>query len=128
MQLRLINDLPFIAVTIAYQGASTVIPNVLIDTGSATSIFSADQLLKIGLSPAPEDILYTIRGVGGSEVVFTRRVDYLQNEAHKIPDFGIEVGGMDYGFNILGILGMDFLIKSRAILNLGLFEINFPVT
>jgi hypothetical protein len=125
MQLKIKNDLPFITVTIAYQGASIAISNVLIDTGSATSIFSADQLIKIDLAPLPEDILYTIRGVGGSEVVFSRQVDYLQLGEQKIQDFQIEVGGMDYGFEILGILGMDFLTQSRAILDLGLLEINF---
>ncbi len=126
MQLNIKNDLPFATVTISYLGASTVIPNVLIDTGSATSIFSADQLRKINLTPAPEDILYTIRGVGGTEVVFSRRINYLQIGEKRIPDFLIEVGGMDYGFDILGILGMDFLTQSQAILNMGLLEIDFP--
>jgi hypothetical protein len=35
-----------------------------------------------------------------------------------LDDFEIGVGGMDYGFAIEGILGMDFLTKTGAILNL----------
>jgi hypothetical protein len=125
MQLKIKHGLPYVTVTIAYQGEVTEIPDVLIDTGSATSIFSADHLIKIDLTPAPEDILYTIRGVGGTEVVFSRGVDYLQVGKKTVANFQIEVGGMDYGFDISGILGMDFLLQSRAIMDLGNLEITF---
>ena len=125
MQLDLWNGLPFVRVSIGYQGAIIEIPNVLVDTGSATSIFSADELTKINLFPAPEDILYTIRGVGGSEVVYSRTIEYLQVGEQKIASFSIEVGGMDYGFNIQGILGMDFLMAAGAILDLSKMQIEF---
>jgi len=118
MQLFLIDNLPYVTVILAYQGESAEISNVLIDTGSATSIFSADHVAKIHLTPAPEDILYTIRGVGGTEVVFSRKVDYLQVGDRKVRGFQIEVGGMDYGFGILGILGMDFLTEAGAVIDL----------
>jgi hypothetical protein len=97
----------------------------LIDTGSATSIFSADQVIKINLIPAPEDILYTIRGVGGNEVVFSRKVDYLLVGERKETNFQIEVGGMDYGFEIQGILGMDFLTQAGAVIDLDKMELYF---
>lgn len=38
-------------------------------------------------------------------------------------DFTIEVGVMDYGFDINGILGMDFLIETGAIIDLARMEI-----
>lgn len=125
MQLEIRNGLLFINVAIGYQGAVIEIPNVLIDTGSGTSIFSVDALSKINVFPAPEDILYTIRGVGGSEVVFTRVVDYVQVGEQMLTGFTIEVGGMDYGFNIQGILGMDFLTRAGAILDLSKMQIEF---
>jgi len=125
MQLQFKNDLLYISVIIAYQGVKTEISNVLIDTGSATSIFSADQVIKINLIPAPEDILYTIRGVGGNEVVFSRKVDYLLVGERKETNFQIEVGGMDYGFEIQGILGMDFLTQAGAVIDLDKMELYF---
>ena len=71
-------------------------------------------LLLFGIVPLPEDILHTLRGVGGTEVVFTRRPDSLQvGREHRLTNFEIEVGGMDYGFEMHGILGMDFLIQGR---------------
>lgn len=65
MQLSLKDNLPFTTVTIACQGAAIAIPHVLVDTGSATTILSADMLASIHIFPSPEDVLYTIRGVEG---------------------------------------------------------------
>jgi len=39
-------------------------------------------------------------------------------------DFEIEVGAMDYGFKINGIVGMDFLIKGKFLINLAQLEAN----
>jgi hypothetical protein len=58
-------------------------------------------------------------------VVFSRQVDYLQLGERRLTDFEIEVGGMDYGFAINGILGMDFLTNARAIIDLGILTIQF---
>ena len=40
-------------------------------------------------------------------------------------DFEAEVGEMDYGFEIGGILGMDFLRSARAIIDPGELTIDF---
>jgi len=103
---------------LAYHEKEIEIDNILIDTGSATTILSADELNKIGISPLPEDIIYTIRGVGGIETVFTRMLDYIEldGKRHLKPD--VEIGGMDYGFEINGILGMDLLLKLGVVINL----------
>jgi predicted aspartyl protease len=125
MQLKLVDDLPFATVALAYQNKTVEIANVLIDTGSATTVLAADLVAQIGLVPAPDDNLYIIRGVGGVEVVFACRVDYLQLGERQLTDFEVEVGGMDYGFEINGILGMDFLTRARAIIDLGELTIRF---
>ena len=125
MRLILKDDLPFVQVTVAYQGAELEISDVLLDTGSATTILAADQLSRIGIVPEPSDILYTIRGVGGIETVFTRRIGQLRIGQRKVSDFEIEVGGMDYGFAIQGILGMDYLLEAGAIINLRDLSLEF---
>jgi hypothetical protein len=81
--------------------------------------------VNVKIIPRAEDILHAIHGVGGSEVVFTRRIDYLKVGERSIADFEIEVGGMDYGFKISGILGMDFLTRAGAIINLREMRIEF---
>jgi hypothetical protein len=118
MQLLLKDNLPFVVVTIAYSGQTVEAKHVLVDTGSATTIVAADVVAHIQVVPTPDDELRIIRGIGGSEVVFSRVVDYLQIGEYKLRRFEVEVGGMDYGFQIDGILGMDSLTEMGAIINL----------
>ena len=125
MQLELKDGLLFTTVTLTYQGARLDIPHVLIDTGSATTVLSADTVAGIQLVPSAHDVLRTIRGVGGSEVVFVRVVDLLTVGESSLPQFEIEVGGMEYGFEINGILGMDFLVGTGALINSRAMEIEF---
>lgn len=103
MSLTLRDNLPFTTVTVTYQGATMDIPHVLVDTGSAATLLAADIVAAIGIVPLPHDTLHTIRGVGGTEVVFTRRLDYLEVGERRLTDFEIEVGSMDYGFEMNGI-------------------------
>jgi predicted aspartyl protease len=125
MQLTLKDDLPFVDLTLVYKGVTLTVLEVLVDTGSASTIFSANQVANIALLPEPTDILHTVRGVGGSEAVFTRRVDRLQVDDHAVEHFEIEIGGMEYGFAINGILGMDYLTRVGAIINLNTLALEF---
>jgi len=125
MHIPLKDNLPFRTVTISYKGNTLDIPNILIDTGSGTTILSADIVAAINIIPSPEDTPYTIRGVGGSEVVFPRKVDFLKVGEQSITDFEVEIGGMDYGFEINGILGMNFLLCAGAIINFRTMNLEF---
>ena len=124
-RLSLKHELPFTTISMAYNGIPIEISDVLVDTGSASTILAADIVVNVKIIPRAEDILHAIHGVGGSEVVFTRRIDYLKVGERSIADFEIEVGGMDYGFKISGILGMDFLTRAGAIINLREMRIEF---
>ncbi len=127
MQLQFRDNLPFVSLKVTYSGKSIEIPHVLVDTGSASTIFSADYLEKVSIAPSADDILHTIRGVGGVEVVYLREVDFLELGRCKVSNFEVEVGGMDYGFDINGILGMDFMTKAGAIINLQDMTIDFAL-
>ncbi len=78
MNLRLQDGLPFIEVTLDHHGQRLILPHVLLDTGSAGSLFAADELLKINVCLEPHDPLRRIRGVGGSEFVFVKTLDHLR--------------------------------------------------
>jgi hypothetical protein len=125
MQLSLKYDLPFTTITVAYNGSAKEIPNVLVDTGSGSSILSADLMMEIGILPSPDDTLYSICGVGGNEAVFARKVEYVQAGEIRISGFEIEVGGMDYGFEINGILGTDFFLQAGAVIDLKELRMEF---
>lgn len=128
MQLQVKDDLPFTNARIVFRGSKINVENVLVDIGSAATLFASDVVAAVQITPQPEDQLYTIRGVGGSEVVFTRQIDGLQVGECTVLDFEVEIAGMDYGFEINGILGMDFLRQAGAILNLHKMTIDFVLT
>lgn len=118
MELALWHNLPFIKLTVAFQGQVMNVDQILVDTGSATTVLSADLMAQINIVPSLDDILYTIRGVGGTETVFSRQVDFLQVGNSRVPSFEVEIAGMRYGFPINGILGMDFLLQAGAVISL----------
>ena len=125
MRLALRDSLPFITVSITYCGAGLEIPNVLVDTGSAGTLLAADMLAKIGIVPEPYDTLVKVYGVGGAESVFARRMDRLQVGDQTVEGLEISIGAMDYGLEINGILGMDFLLAAGAVINLCGLEMHF---
>lgn len=58
-----------------------------------------------------------MRGVGGTEYVFTKTIDGIIVAGTKVNKPSIQSGAMDYGFEIDGILGMDLLTKLYAIID-----------
>ena len=127
MQLYLQDNLLFTDILICYQSIELNISHVLIDTGSASTVLSADMVETINIFPEPNDPLHIVRGVGGSEVVFEKHLDYLQIGSQRIKQFAVEIGAMDYGFAIHGILGMDFLLQAGAVLDLNAMQIEFKI-
>lgn len=110
--------LPFCKVTLNYKGKSMSLDNVLLDTGSGGTVFKMDKVDKLGITIEKDDTIETISGVGGVEFVYKKNIDSIKLEDLEIRDFKIEVGVMDYGFDINGIIGMDFLKKVGAIIDL----------
>ncbi len=123
MKIRVQDGLPFISATVNHRGQALTLNQVLVDTGSMGTIFSVDKLAEIGVELEMQDSLEQIRGVGGIEFVFTKRIDRISANDLTVADFEVEVGAMNYGFNIEGIVGMDFLTQTRAIVDLAELEL-----
>ena len=123
MKIRLEGGLPFVSATLRYAGREISLEQVLLDTGSGGSVFAADDVSRLGVLPEPEDPIQRIRGVGGTEYVFSKRLDALLLGSMQVDAFRIQVGSMSYGFHIQGILGMDFLLQAGAVIDLKELEI-----
>jgi hypothetical protein len=80
-------------------------------------------MLSIGLEYAADDAVHRIHGVGGTEFVFSKTVERLAIGDIHVNGFEIEVGGMNYGFEMDGIVGVDFLLRVGAIIDLAAMEI-----
>jgi hypothetical protein len=123
MKVRLQDGLPFMSVTLDHRGQQLLLENVLLDTGSAGTIFSTDKVALMGMQYEPEDMVHRIRGVGGTEFVFTKRVDRVRLDELAVNHFEVEIGAMDYGYPIDGIIGVDFLMQVGAMIDLANLEI-----
>lgn len=123
VRIELKYGLPFCNIKLSYNGNDILIDNVLIDTGSGGTVFKMDKVEEIGITIENDDIIEAISGVGGSEFVYKKNVDSIALGDLKLSGFIIEVGVMDYGFDINGILGMDFLKRVRAVIDLDKMEV-----
>ena len=123
MEIRVLDRLPFVSVTLRQGNNALIMENVLLDTGSASCIFSTDRLREAGIYPKPTAHIRRIRGVGGEEAVVEIEVDQINAVELVLKEFIIEAGAMDYGFAIEGILGFDFLQQTGAVLDLSVMQI-----
>jgi hypothetical protein len=110
--------LPFIAVVLIANGQRLQISDVLLDTGAAASVFRTDDLLTIGVVPSPTDQIRFMAGIGGREAVIEKQIETLAVGNLIISPFTIQLGAVDYGFAINGIMGMDFLLTAGAVIDL----------
>ena len=118
MIFELRNGIPFISIQINHDRHSFLVDNVLIDTGSAGSIFSAEVFAKFDVVPEHTDKVHRIAGVGGYEYVIEKKIDSIEIDGHAIHCVLIQLGEMEYGFEIEGIGEMVYRSFS-AVANYG---------
>lgn len=124
VKLDLKYGLPFCRVTLVHNGKSIVLDNILLDTGSGGTILKMNKVDEIGITIEDDDIIESISGVGGSEFVYKKNIDCINVGDLEVEGFTIEVGVMDYGFEINGIIGMDLLNEIGAIIDLDSMKLN----
>jgi aspartyl protease len=113
-KIRIISGLPFTSAKLEANGQILKFERVLIDSGSGTCLFKTDDLAKIGIFIISTDKLEYMRGIGGEEVVISKLVSSLSVGNMTVNPFTIQIGALDYGMQIDGILGVDFLLKTGA--------------
>jgi hypothetical protein len=126
MKITEVYGLPFVKITIVFRGKELELNRVLLDTGSASTLFNADLVGDIGIVPEENDIVDTIRGVGGLEYVYTKFLDDIHFDGQSIPHFQVEIGSMDYGLEIDGIFGFDFMKATGLVRNVKEMSFSSP--
>ncbi|KIY22184.1 hypothetical protein UB32_09755 [Mesobacillus subterraneus] len=85
---------------------------------------STDLAEKIGIIAEENDMIYRISGVGGSEFVFSKTVNSIKIGNMEVQSFTLEVGAMNYDFNLDGIIGLDLLQEIKAIINIDMLTLD----
>jgi predicted aspartyl protease len=113
-------NLPFTRVVVWNNGKSVMLENVLVDTGSASTIFKLARVDEIDLVATEEDTFGSISGIGGKELIFYKTVEAIELNGIRIEGFEVDIGHMNYGndFMIDGIIGMDLLQRLKANINI----------
>ncbi|MDA3130285.1 retropepsin-like aspartic protease [Aliibacillus thermotolerans] len=103
---------------LTFKGKSLLIKRVLVDTGSGSTVVSSDIAESIGIIAEENDTIYRISGVGGSEFVYSKQIDLIRIGEKEVKNFSLEIGAMNYGFDLNGIIGLDLLQQIKAIINI----------
>ena len=123
MKIRLEDGLPFVTVKLGRGTEELVLERVLLDTGSAATVFAVDEIATLGIVPEPTDRIRRVVGIGGIELVLAKRIESLALGDIQVRDFPIQIGALKHGFPLQGLLGTDFLVQARVALDLGLLEV-----
>jgi len=103
---------------LTFKGRSLLLKRVLVDTGSGSTVVSTDLAESIGIVAEENDMIYRISGVGRSEFVYSKRIDSIRIGEKEAVNFPLEIGAMNYGFDLNGIIGLDLLQHVKAIINI----------
>lgn len=69
------------------------------------------------MRPEGEDKTAIVHGIGGAEIVFTKWFDSVILGDWSVDSCKIEIGAMDYGIDVQGILGFDFMRAAKLIID-----------
>jgi predicted aspartyl protease len=116
--IRVVHNLPFVVATIRFNQQERTLQNVLVDTGSAATVFKTDILLEMGYEFDRTSRIRNLVGIGGEEAVVETTIEEVQVGSLRVAPMKIQIGALEYGFEMDGLLGLDFLLKTRAIVNL----------
>lgn len=126
-QLTLQSGLPFLSeIAVTYRGQSVTIPNILVDTGSGGTLVETDWLIPVGiLEEDPLDRWVRVVGIGGAESLREKQVTITVGST-TVTDAAIQIGALDYGYGINGIIGFNLLMALGAVLDCSTLILTIP--
>lgn len=126
MKIEFRNGLLFTSIQVGYRGVTKEIANIVIDTGAAETIISPDVVEDMGLIAADEDEINSFYGIGGSmHYFFSKHVDMIRFGACSLESPKMDFGVIDPSGAINGLLGLDFLMQVKAVIDLGKLTVKF---
>lgn len=119
MKIRIENGLPIVSIQVKYKEKEVTLQNVLLDTGSSNTILDSDAIEAVDLVIDPiNGKARRMYGIGGdSELCYEQMVQELKIDSYILNNFAIQLGitRETYGFD--GILGLDFMLYNKIILD-----------
>lgn len=120
IKLRYYKNLLFCSLDLIIGNQPLHLKNVLIDTGSATTVINADYVLLDGT-----EIVNQVRGVGGFEQILTKNYSTLNINGYLLNNTCMSIGDMDYGIDMDLLLGLDMLKALNADISIKNMSLEF---
>lgn len=113
IKLRYQNYLLFCSLNLKINNQNLHLENVLIDTGSATTLINADYILLDG-----NEKIKNAQGIGGYEKILIKNFETLNLNDIELKNICLSIGDMDYGIDIDLLIGLDILKILNANINI----------
>ncbi len=118
-KLKFKNGLLYTSITLEHGDKSTLVDDVIIDTGACHTIIATDYLDKMNVPFSENDQLVKASGYGGTVCYSVRKnIDYIKCGNLQLKDIKLDFGEIDPKERVNGLIGLDFLRKAGAILDL----------
>jgi hypothetical protein len=127
MQIRVINGLPIVSLTVSYKGRSICLENVLFDTGCAATVLDTDILASIGLHiDFINGTAKRMYGIGGKSEACYEQIapDLIIDDIH-FKQFRLQLGSIQEPYGFEGILGIDYMQQTGLKADFGKLSISY---
>ena len=115
--------LPFVTLDVSQGGATVTLQNRLLATGCSRTIFATDSVSGVGVVPDADAGLRRMVGSDGVERVVEAQADAVIMDGIRVENITVQLGTLDYGVAMDGIVGLDLLRATRATIDLDMLEL-----
>lgn len=118
-KLQYKKGLLYTSIELKFKGKSIIIEDVIIDTGASHTIIATEYLEEMDTPLLDEDELVKATGYGGTVCYSVRkRLDEMRCGNLVLEDIKLDFGVIDPRDRINGLIGLDFLIGAKTIIDL----------
>lgn len=129
MKFEMDDYLPLVSVEIEYNGKKKIFSNVLLDTGCSSTILDTDLCEEIGLFLNLENATTRkMYGIGGTEICIEQKVSGMTIDKFQINDFIIQLGAVSEMHGFDGIIGSDFFLENKLIIDFENMEVRKKIS
>lgn len=124
-QLKYKNGLLYADIKLTKENKNIYINDVIIDTGASNSIILPDFLFENDIGFDDTDELVVMSGIGGAEASAVRKkIDMISMGDISLQNIIMDFGVVDPNDRINGLIGLDFLMAAKIIIDLDIMTIS----
>lgn len=119
VNLQYKKGLLYTSIELKSEGKSIIVEDVIIDTGAFHTIIATEYLEEMNIPLSDDDELVKATGYGGMvSYSIRKRLDGIRCGNLVLTDIKLDFGTIDPQDRVNGLIGLDFLIGSKAIIDL----------